>query len=325
VITGFGVIALLIWNLAVITLLGVLFFLSVRSGIPDLRLRLHIDREHWAASLRYGLSIIGYQVLGNALLLFERGWIVRRFGTAALTFYVVPMMLGFYFHAFISSIVLVLFPSMNELIQEPEKLVSLYKLATKIVFGMTAFFLVTCIVCGRAFLTVWMGADFAAASYQILVFHSVTFAILAITVLAWQINETFRATVLNVIATVAWLAISFPAMVFLSHAMQASGVAFGRLLGILAYLPLIFVAERRFLGARQYQFWLPLMLRVLAATALAGLSEWAILSVLAGWPGVALAVMTGGLLATTSLYVSGLLTPAETASFAGFIPRRQRV
>lgn len=324
VISGYGIIALLVWNVSVIALLGLLYYITVRSSIPGLRLQLKIDREHWSASFRYGLNIVAYQVLGNALLLFERGWIVRRFGPEALTYYVVPMMLGLYFHAFISSFVLVIFPSMNELLPEREKLVALYQLATKVVFAMTVFFLVTCIVVGRPFFTAWLGAGFAEASYQILVFHTITFAVLSITVLAWQVTETFKATVLNVIANAGWVAIAIPLMIILSDSMQAAGVALGRLIGIVAYLPLIVVAERRYLGGGQQRFWSSLAIRLIFAGTLAALTEWLITSFLTGWVGVWTAVIAGALISGGALYLSGLLTPVESGSLLGFIPRRRR-
>jgi len=325
VMMGYGVIALLAWNLAVVALVGVSFVISVRRAIPDLRIGLRVDKEHWSASMRYGLSIIAYQVLGNALLLFERGWIVRRFGTTAAAYYVVPMMLGFYFHAFISSIVLVLFPSMNELLQDRQKLITLYEIATKSVVALTAYFLVTTVVCGQEFLADWLGSEFAAASYQMLVFHAATFAVLAILVIPWHLTETFRAPVMNVFATMAWVGIAVPLIVILSSSMQTTGVALGRFIGVLAYLPLIWVAETRFLAPQLSGFWLKLAVKVSLTAAVVGAVEWLIVSIDGGWLCLACAGAAGFVLGALGLHILGLFTPTERASIGSVLARRIEV
>ena len=76
-------------------------------------------------------------------MLFERGWVIRQLGEENLTYYVVPMQLSFYIHAFISSIVLVVFPLASELKNNPEKLLRLYLKASKIVCFFVVFMATT--------------------------------------------------------------------------------------------------------------------------------------------------------------------------------------
>src|SRR5437868_10124086 len=129
VLMGYGVIELLDWNLFVIFGVGVFFCLSARKLLPEFTFRIRVRKDLRNSVLKYGGNIILFQVFSNLLLLFERGWIVRRFGTEALTFYAVPMSIAMYPHTFIGSLVIVLFPVFNELLKEKdrEQLIQLYK------------------------------------------------------------------------------------------------------------------------------------------------------------------------------------------------------
>lgn len=312
VLRGYGVVELLAWNLIVVLVVGLMFYLVARRLLPEFTFRFAIDRELWRSALKYAFSIIIYQAFGNMLLLFERAWIVRKFGTKTLTFYIVPMTLCFYFHAFISSLVLVLFPVVNELLADREKLVRLYRMSSKIIITLTAFFVITSIVAGKVFLGVWMGDRFAQASYEILVLHVCTFAVLSVTIVAWQITESFRAAWLNALATILWLAVSIPLMISFSDEWQTVGVAFARLIGGLAYLPLIFYVEQKILGGITLKFWPPVLLRITLAAGLAGAAEWLLLGQIAGsWITLAIVGGAGASVYLATLFIAGFFEAEE--------------
>lgn len=325
VFRGFGVWELLIWNCIVILAVGLMFYLSVRRLLPEFVLRFTIKSDVWGTALKYAMSIIVYQVFGNGLLLFERAWIVRKFGTETLTFYVVPMTLCFYFHAFISSLVLVLFPVVNELLADREKLVRLYRTATKMILTLTAFFAITSIVAGRAFLGTWMNDDFAVLSYSILVLHVCTFAILSITIIAWQMTESFKAAALNALATIVWTTVSVPLMISLSDRWQSAGVALARFIGVIAYLPLIYYVERKILGGISARFWPPVLARIAIAGVCAGVVEWLVLGQLySGWLTLALVGLAGLVIYMAVLALTGFFEDEEKQALKGMILRFRR-
>ena len=80
VILGYGVVPLIVWNLVVTLVVGLLYFYLALRYVPDIKFRLRIKREVWRGVTSYGASILLYQVFGNLILVFERGWIVRHFG-----------------------------------------------------------------------------------------------------------------------------------------------------------------------------------------------------------------------------------------------------
>lgn len=322
VIYGYGVSTLLLWNIAVTSAVGLLFYLTTRKLVPDLTISFRITAGVWRPVIKYATSIIFYQVFGNLLFLFERGWIVRRFGAEALTFYVVPMMLGIYLHLFIASLVLALFPVVNELLSDREALVRVYKTSTKVILTFVAFFVVTFIVCGGVFLSLWMSPEFAAVSQRVLTIHLLTFGALSMMMVTWQITESFRAAGLNALVTFLWMVIAVPLMVALSDGWEIYGVAFARFAGVLVFLPLIYYAERRFLGGYLWRFWFSTLTRVVIAVSLAGAAEWAILSQFtASWPAFILAGSLGFAVYCLALFASGFLSTEERAALRGLALR----
>ncbi len=322
VVEGYGVVALLVWNLIVAIGMGSAFYFNARHLLPEFTFRFSINKELWRASIKYASSIIIYQIFANALLLFERFLIVRKFGTKAVTFYVVPMLIGLYFHGFVSSLVLVIFPVINELLTDKEKLRRLYKTSSKIILTLTAFFLVTSVITGRVFLNVWMDNKFPADSYWILVCHVLTFSILSVTVIVWQMNESHRAASLNAIVTILWLAVSAPLMFALADRWQTTGVAFARLAGVIVFLALIVIAEQRFLGGVLYRFWGNTLVRLTVAVVITAFAESLIIGIFQpGWPVFVAAGLIGAIVFASVLFATGYLKEDEKAVLTGLIGR----
>ena len=90
------------------------------------------------------------------------------------------------------------------------------------------------------FLGLWMNDEFARISYILLVIHVLTFGLLAMNTIVWQVAESFRFAALNAFATLAWMAISIPLMILLSERYESAGVAIARLAGVFVFVPLIF-------------------------------------------------------------------------------------
>lgn len=293
VMSGFGVLALVIWNCLLVFITCVLFLFATRKLLPEFSFRITIRAEVWRSVIAYAASIVGYQVFGNALLLFERGWITRKFGTEALTFYVVPMALGFYFHGLVASLVVVLFPVVNQMLNDKDKLLRIYKTASKIILSLTVLFVTTMVFGGREFLFVWLGQSFVTASYAILVIHAFTFAFLAIMTISWQLTESFGMAKANAIAGAAWMVVSAPLMVVLSERWQTEGVAAARLIGVFSLISLVVYVEKSLLGGPGLKFWTGAGVRLLGAACAACATQFLITSFMhPGWPAlIALSIL----------------------------------
>jgi hypothetical protein len=156
------------------------------------------------------------------------------------------------------------FPALNELLLDPERLTSLYQKSTKVVFSFVAFSAVFLLIAGPTLLTLWISADFARDSAGLLSLHVLTFAVLGLATVIWQVNESFGAAMRNTMATFLWMVISIPLMLILSDgASSSTGVAAARLIGVSVFIPFLFLSERRFLGGQLGSLWAPALWRLI--------------------------------------------------------------
>lgn len=322
VLSGFGLITLLMWNLIVLLLIcGIVAFSSLRL-LTEYKFSLTIKKDTVALVLKYSSAIIGYQILANVLLLFERGWITRQLGSESLTYYVVPMLLGFYIHGFVSSFVMVMFPLASELDKDRERLVAVYKKATKIVCMFVAFLGATLIVESRVFLTVWMGETFAENSAEILILHAISFSLLAILTVSWQMTEGLGYPSYNCFIYSICLIISLVLMITLIGNYEIYGVAIARLAGFSTLFLSIFYVEKWFFKEVQIRFWLKIVGMIGLAILIAAATESVLLNSLSvGWISIIFSTVSGGLVYCLVLWLVGFVTKEDRNLLEGLLRR----
>ena len=309
---GFGVNSLLAWNLAVVSVTGLLFYLRARYLLPSISFTTEVPRSMMATVVRYAGHILLYQIFANVLFIFERSWIVRKFGAEALTYYFVPMLLATYMHGFISSLVQAIFPVVNEMIENPERIAEMYRRANKIILAIVVFTVTNFIVCGDLFLRLWVGGEVAAESYTLLIPHGLTFAVICIGIMAFQLSEVFKFPVLNVIMTGSWMALGVPLMIIGADIWQSEGVAWARFAAALVTFPIVAYTELRFLGKIQFRFWAAIASRVLlAAAAMAGVELLILRAIGGSYLSLISAGIAGGLIFAAALAITRFLTPQD--------------
>jgi O-antigen/teichoic acid export membrane protein len=311
---GFGLLALLSWNLVITALAAAVAAIVSKRLLPEFSLNLKFRRETLKLVFGYSSGVIAYQILANVLLLFERSWITGKLGAESLTFYVVPMMLALYIHGFISSLMIVIFPLASELKDEREKLRRLYQKALKIVSFLAVFLGATLIVESKSFLTLWMGADFAEKSSDILVLHTITFVLLAIEIVPWQTTEGLGYPKLNCFLFMICFIISIFGMIWLIPGYGIFGVSLARAIGFAVLFLTGFYVERRFFGAIQIKFWFRLIGVLAVSTALAVLIE-SFLSARLGvnWFSLIFSGIAGGAVYCLAAWVLGFVNEDEMA------------
>lgn len=309
---GYGIVPILWWNLGTWLIVLLASYLAAKRALPEFWFTLRIDSAMFRIVASYGFGLIAYQLFGNVLLLFERGWIFRQFGAAELTFYVIPMSLAMYIHMFVASLVLAMFPKVNELLDRPEQLARLYKRATKVVVALVFFALACSVGGGYALIKWWLGESYANASYVLLIVHTITFAILGIHTVAWQIAESFRSSRTNAVATFAWMLVGITLMIPLSGALSSTGVAIGRLAGVVAFVAALVYTEHSFLGGFFARFWAATLSRTLVAGTVSAAIQLAILWLTANsLLGLIVAVIAGGINYFGFLMLTGYLDEDE--------------
>ncbi len=313
-LTGYGLLALLSWNLAITAMTAIISAVVALRILPEISFNLKFSRESLKLVFRYSSSVIAYQILANILLLFERIWITGKLGADNLTYYIVPLMLAIYIHGFIGSLMLVIFPLASELKNDRETLLRLYQKATKIVGFLTVFMGTTLIVERKVFLNVWIGADFAAKSADLLILHTLTFCLLAIGIVAWQMTEGLGFPNYNLYLFMVCFIVSIFGMVLLLPDFGSFGVAFARTIGFGMLFISIFYIEKRFFSAVQIKFWLRLAGILAVSTILTIFAEnYLITNLSQSWLTIILAGGVGGVVYCLTAWLLGFVTVEEMA------------
>jgi O-antigen/teichoic acid export membrane protein len=319
---GYGLLSLLVWNLSVICVTCVIFAISAKRLLPEFKLNFNYHPETLKLIIRFSFGVIGYQILSNFLLLFERGWIFRNMGAENLTYYVVPMTLAIYIHAFISSLILFIFPLASELKDNRDKLLRLYTKATKVVILFVAFLGTTLIVESRFFLSLWMGAEFSEKTWMLLIIHTITFSLVAIQAVSWQMTEGLGHPNYNLKLFVICLIISLFSMVWLTESFGSYGVAIGRMAGYATIFFSIFYVEKWFFGKIQIKFWVKILGILAISSIFTALTEKIIInSFRPNWLVFCGATVAGGIVYFLIIWVMGFVTEDEKLLFKRLLSR----
>lgn len=319
---GYGLLALLAWNLAILAGFCIVYAIAARRLSPARTNDRAASSDVLRKIVHYSGSIVAYQVLGNLVLLFERGWITQRLGSESLTYYVVPMSLGIYLHGFVSSLVLVIFPLASELEHDRERLKKLYTKATKLISALVVFVILSVLIVNVQFLTLWMGADFAAVAAPLLVPHIICFGLFAILTISWQMTEGLGRPHINAILTGISSTICIVLMIVLITPYGNLGVAVARLIGFGTIFFSIIWAERRFFGAFQTEFWFTHLKRVIPAAVAAGFIEYVLNSWLpTGWLSLFVIVGLGAATYASILWLLDFVSADEKLLFRELVKR----
>lgn len=309
---GYDLIALLYWNLAALVATCIAYAIAAKRLLPEFGLSFRVSGETLRLVMKYSSGVVLYQIAGNVLLLFERGWIAQRLGVESLTLYVVPMSLGIYLHGFVVSFIQIIFPLASEIRDDPEKLLRVYKQATRFVGVLVAFVITTFAVQSGRFLQLWMDAEFSRQTSDLLSIFIISFSMVAIASIAWQITEGLGYPLINAAINAISTAIGIVLMILLINEYGIEGVAIARLAGFTAIFLSIFLIERRFFGSIQVRFWAVLVSGLALASAGAAIIEYSLNMLLpVTWLALVISAGAGGLGYLIALRIMNFATSEE--------------
>jgi O-antigen/teichoic acid export membrane protein len=163
-------------------------------------------------------------------------------------------------------------------------------------------------ICGYEFFRLWLGAEFAAKTFYIVIIQAVTFGAMAIGIVAWQIMEGLGNTRNNAIVSIPWAALSLILMLALIPYFRLEGVGLGRMLGCVALLIYILYVEKKVFGKILGKFWRQILLLSFLPILIAAAVEYVSLRYfLSGWIGLFLACGSGGAVFLGALFVTNYL------------------
>lgn len=308
---GYGVNELLIWSALNLALSCLWFYIAGRRLLPEAKWGIRCSREIIILVAKFAAGTSLNQIIFNFLLLFERGLITRQLGTENLTYYVVPMNLTGQIHIFCSSLLLMIFPLASELGArfEMDKLRAIYQQASKYIFAVVVFVVVSMSICGYEFFSLWLTPEFADKTFYIVIIQALTFGTMAIGIVAWQIMEGLGHTKNNGLMSIPWAALSLFLMLALIPFFKLEGVGLGRLFGCIALLIYILFVEKKVFGKTLWTFWRRVVfLSVLPALAAAAVEFVTLHYLLRGWAGLFVACGLGAAVYSILLFATKFLT-----------------
>ncbi len=307
-----GLLALLFWNLLTTTVTCFLYYIYAKKMLPEFKTELKFNREMLNLVFRFSLGVAAYQIFGNLTFLIERGLITREFGTENLTYYVLPMSLALYIHGIISSLTLVVFPLASEMTDQPAKLLLLYTKSTKIVCAIVFFIAVSLITTSHIFLTLWLGEKVADESASLLIIHTLTFSMLAISIISWQLREGVGYAVTNGFLGFTWFIITVPLMFLLHVKFNLEGIGIARMIGLVPIIASIFYFEYKIFHKFLFGFWTELLFVLTVSALLTGAAEHLILKNLSeSWLTLFILGVSGGIVFMVSLWLLRFFTEDE--------------
>lgn len=323
--SGHGVISVIALNVLLSIVVCLVYAVMARRLLPEARFTWHVQRNLVWQVIRFGGAVTAYQILGNLLVLFERVWLTRSLGVTAVTFYSVPMTIAIYVHGFISSLTLVVFPlaSAASAKQDFTRLYAIYARAFKYICALVVFLVVTLVVGNQQFLSAWMGVDFAHESGVALAIHAVSFGILALLIVPWQIADGLGFPGANALVSVLWLVIDIPLAILLTPRFGIVGVACARLVAMVLLVPAyILYLERRVFGHWLARLWRRLILSLATAGSLVTIVQIILFRGLpSGWLWLFASVGLTSLLNAFILWIIGYLDQDEREWIRQFVSR----
>jgi O-antigen/teichoic acid export membrane protein len=324
VLGGFGLIALLWWTVAINVASGVIYFAVARKLLPEFRLSLFPSGAALRLVGTFSAGVVAYQIISNAIVLFERSWITRSLGAKTLTYYVVPMMLAAFIHSFISSFTVVLLPLTSEVAAQENKirLQEIYMRTTKYICLIVAFIGVTMAVTSREFLNLWLGAEFAERSTWIFVFHIFHFSLLSLAVIAWQMSDGLGFPERNAWLALALLSITAPIMIWLTPEFGATGAAAAKAASVLTVPIFVLLLEKAVFDRVLWRFWGENLIKLFVAGSLCGAAgHFALINLPLNWFGLIFAAFFGGLIFLAAVLAIKYLNREERLWCESFMKR----
>ncbi len=287
---------------------------AVREAAAD-------DRTLERRLIRFAASSAAYQLWGVLLLVFERAWIARSLGPAAVAYHAVPMAATLCLHTGVTSLSLMLMPSASKVAHVPDALRALYRRACRAVAPIAVLGAALFILHGESLLTLWIGADFASHAALALRWHAVTFGLMTLTIVPWHLLEAANRPSINAWFSFAQLIVAAPLVVWLTASDGVAGAAFGRMVSMIAIVPFFWIAERRLFGRADGAWWLVLALRLGAGLAAAVAVHVPLAAIDRTWLGLAASAGIESVVFASVLLATGYVAYEERLVLSGALRR----
>jgi len=304
-VLGGGINGILVAQFAVTVLFILLTLILLlnrgASGVFDSS----VDRSNLAEAGRMALPVIGYQVIGNAVVLLERGMVSSKLGESALSFYVVAMNLAINLHGLAASLSLSILPFASSQTHDWESIRATYEKATTYTIALMTG-LSTCVVMfAEQILEVWLGREFSGTATWVLIAGVMAFGLHSFSVVAFQVVDGTGRSRINLITTLVAGFIFAVVSISSIGLLGLEGPAIGRLASAIAWFVFMLAIDRSLRGSWGIGFFGGLFVRLAPAVIV---STTIALLVQEHFFGTWLSLLSGMLVSTLSFFFVALST-----------------
>lgn len=278
-------------------------------------------RFSWPATrhlMVFSASALGAQLLLSIWALAERVLVGRFLGAAALTAFILPVMLGAYLQAAVVAAAQVL-SSATSAGSASASRASVHAGATKLAAMVAICGAAGIAGAGQAFLQLWVGDVIAALAAPALLPIAVAFGLNAISSVSWFENESDGEPGRNTALTVAWMAAGMIGLVVLAPRYGVLGAGLARI-AAQALTPFAIVWFEYRSGRYQGPVWTRILLWVLPAGVALGVALRVALAASApSWASFIGASAVGSLLFAAAVWWAPVFDANERAALRRWV------
>lgn len=234
---GYGI-EIVLFGIIIVSCLSLLgSIIVVKKHVPRLNIRLTFDISSTKEIFSFGLFSWVQGIAATIFAQADRLLIGSLLGTSAIAYYSVSINVAQQVHAAVGASMGFIFPLVSSE-REKENGINLKRLFNRtFLFGLfiSLSIMLPLLICGKFFLTIWMGADFAANSYILMSILLCAFFLLALNVIPHYFLLGFGEIRFVSLTNIAGGILSLIGMVFFIPLLGMNGAAISRLL----YAPMV--------------------------------------------------------------------------------------
>ncbi len=201
---GYGLKEVIIASLAIGGIRLMVYFLIFRRMLPGIPLKLSFKPKVFKKIFAFSVFTAINGITGNLVFRVDKMIISSFLGTAAVTYYTIPFMMIQMGFGLVGSATQFIFPAVSNLssLGLKEELKVIYRKATKYTAVISSVFTAGFIILGGAFLTLWMGADFARNAEGLIPIIAMVFFFQSVSIPSFHIYNGLGFSRINMISSI---------------------------------------------------------------------------------------------------------------------------
>ncbi len=253
VLSGFGLLAVLVVQLFLSLLNNIVYFFTARNIFPLMRLKYEWVQEEILKNYRFGLSVAFNNLASSSLVHFDKLLIPVFLGNAQLTYYSVPGSVATKISSISSTFSSLLFPitvNLNAL-HDTEKIKRVYIRSMRLIIILSSAISLSITFIADKILLYWLDDTFAKQSSMVLILLVMTNFILALYGPLSNLLTALNKIKFLTIGSLIMASINILCLFVLLPKYGISGAALSYLISVLFIFWMLKYSEKNYFGIRE--------------------------------------------------------------------------